>query len=202
MKNMTLLRNDPRLLELEQKDPKLTSLFNDVGDLPITLSWDAFSFMVFTIIGQQLSVKVVEKLYQKVIQACGGTLTPKRVLNLSYESLRALGLSGRKAEYLHTTSHAFLEGHFHPSTFSLSEKDALFTHLQKIRGIGPWTVDMFVMFVLDDMDHFSKKDLGLIHGYNRFFKRELTPDQIEKDALNWRPYRSIVAHYLWHVHDR
>lgn len=202
MKKIWLKRNDDRLLELEQKDAKLTRLFDDVGDLLIEISWELFSFMVSTIIGQQLSVKVAATLTQRVKDACDEHLTPDRILALSQDTLRALGLSNRKAEYLHALSEASLQGLLDVNDFDLLKKDAIFKKVQAIRGIGPWSVDMMLMFVLDDMDHFSKKDLGLIHGYNQFFNRSLSPDDIEKDAINWRPYRSIVAHYLWYVHDR
>ena len=202
MKQIWLKRTDKRLIELEKKDAKLTRLFDDVGDLAIEISWEMFPFMVFTILGQQLSVKVAQTLFQRVRDACLGTLDAARVLNIPHERLREIGLSNRKAEYLHALSEASLKGHLDIKRFDLDQKEAIFKHFQMIRGIGPWSVDMMMMFVLDDMDHFSKKDLGLIHGYNRFFDFQLSPDEIEKDALNWRPYRSIVAHYLWHVHDR
>lgn len=202
MKKIWISRTDKRLIELEKKDAKLTRLFDDVGDLAIDISWEIFPFMVFTILGQQLSVKVAQTLFQRVNDACQGALEPDRVLKIPHAQLRSLGLSNRKAEYLHALSEASLNGLLDLKSFDLDQKDAIFKHFQTIRGIGPWSVDMMLMFVLDDMDHFSKKDLGLIQGYNRFFDRQLTPDEIEKDAMNWRPYRSIVAHYLWHVHDR
>ncbi len=201
MTQVTLKRRDARLDALIEKDPKLQHLFDHVGDLTIEISWDMFPFLVYTIIGQQLSVKVVQTLYARLLSACQNTLNPERLLGLSKDTLRSLGLSMRKAEYLHALALAADSGMLEKDTLDTFEKPELFAHFQEIRGIGPWSVDMVLMFVFDDMDHFSKKDLGLIHGYNRFFNRDMHPDDIEKDAMNWRPYRSIVAHYLWHVHD-
>lgn len=201
MKKITIKRNDARLTDLVGKDPKLKHLFDQVGDLTIETSWDYLPFLVFTIIGQQISTRVVAQLYQRILHLCNQEITAHTLLTLSLKTLKSTGLSMRKAEYITALAEAAHAGHLDPAFFQDVPKEDIFKHLTRIRGIGPWTVDMFLMFALNDWDHFSLKDLGLIHGYTRFFNVDKSLDDIEKDTLNWRPYRSLVAHYLWYVHD-
>lgn len=195
----TIDRKAPEIKILETKDPKLKKLFDHVGDCQIEIDHSYFPFLVYTIIGQQVSLKVADLLYARLQDVF--EITPENILSRSHDFYRELGLSYRKASYIHHLSEFFLSHPLMLENLKLYSKSFIYDLLIKVKGIGPWSIDMFIMFCLSDMDHFSKKDIGLINAYNHCFNLQKSPDEIEKDALNWRPYRSIVAHYLWHYND-
>lgn len=188
----------PDIAVLMKQDPKLKSLFETVGPLTIEINQPLFPFLVFTIVGQQLSTKVVDILYQK-IEKLVGSVTPENILSKPFEAYLELGLSRRKITTIQTVSEAALNGALDPSYFQKSKKE-MTDHLTQFKGIGPWTADMILMFPLGDMDHFSTLDLGLVKAYQKLFF-DASLEVIEKDAENWRPLRSVVAHYLWAYWD-
>lgn len=188
----------PDVITLIQKDPKLQSLFIAVGPLTIEIHQPIFPFLVFTIIGQQLSTKVVNILYQKIEDSLP-SVTPENILKMPFDHYLKIGLSRRKISTIMTISEAALAGALDPVHWQKS-KTEMTAHLTQFKGIGPWTVDMIMMFPLGDMDHFSTRDLGLVKAYQKLFN-EASLDAIEKDAENWRPLRSLVAHYLWAYWD-
>lgn len=188
----------PDIAVLLRKDPKLKSLFEVVGPLTIEIHQPIFPFLIFTIIGQQLSTKVVNILYQK-LENLLGEINPQNVLSKPFEAYLDLGLSRRKITTIQTISEAAIKGDLDLSLTQKS-KEKTTEHLMQFKGIGPWTADMMLMFPLGDMDHFSTLDLGLVKAYQKIFF-EASLEAIEKDAENWRPLRSIVAHYLWAYWD-
>lgn len=192
-------RKAPEIKTLETKDKSLKKLFDHVGDCEIKIDHPYFSFLIYTIIGQQVSLTVADLLYARLEDTF--EITPHNILSKSHDFYRSLGLSYRKAEYIHHLSNFFLNEPLMQTDLKKQSKSFIYDLLIQVKGIGPWSVDMFIMFCLSDMDHFSKKDIGLINAYNACFGLNKTPDEIEKDALKWRPYRSIVAHYLWHYND-
>jgi 3-methyladenine DNA glycosylase/8-oxoguanine DNA glycosylase len=184
---------------LIEKDKKLKTLFETVGPLTIEIHQPFFPFLIFTILGQQLSTKVVDILYQRVRDLITD-ITPENVLSKGFDDYFKLGISRRKISTIFTLSEAALEGALDPVYFMNRSKADITKHLVSFKGIGPWTADMMMMFPLGDMDHFSLLDLGLVKAYQKLFN-EASLDAIEKDAENWRPLRSIVAHYLWAYWD-
>lgn len=200
MRTLTYTLDHKDVVNLLALDPTLRPLFEKATPLTITLSHDPFSFMVFTVLGQQLSTKVADLLYARLQDAVAPTLTPKTLLTLSYDTLRSLGLSDAKAQTLLRVAQATEEGYL--DSHHLSKPPHLVeAHLCQLKGIGPWSAEMFIMFVLDHMDVFSVRDLGLFKAYNQFFETSLTPSELTERATSWSPYRSLVAHALWHVWD-
>lgn len=200
MRTLTYSLNHKDVVNLIALDPTLQPLFEQATPLTITLSHDPFSFMAFTVLGQQLSTKVADLLYARLQDATSFSLTPKSLLELSYETLRSFGLSNAKAQTLLRLAQATEEGYLDPHHLSKSPH-LVQAHLCQLKGIGPWSAEMFIMFVLDDMDVFSVRDLGLFKAYNQFFNVALTPSELTEKASTWSPYRSLVAHALWHVWD-
>jgi DNA-3-methyladenine glycosylase II len=189
----------PNILALNKKDPKLLPLFEIVGSLTVELFQPHFPFFIFTIIGQQLSTKVVDVLYQR-LESYLGALTPVLVFAADDEDLFNLGLSRRKIQTMKIIAEAAMKGDLDAHHFEHQTPEKITQHLTAYKGIGPWTADMFMMFSLGHMDHFSILDLGLVKAYQKLFG-PASLEAIKKDALNWRPFRSIVAHYLWAYWD-
>lgn len=191
--------NHPNIVYLSEKDSNLIPLFERVGALTVELFQPYFPFFIFTIIGQQISTKVVDVLYQRLEKHLGA-LTPVHLLNADDDALFKLGLSRRKIQTMKIVAAAAINGDLDPHHFEGQTPEKISQHLTAFKGIGPWTADMFMMFSLGHMDHFSTLDLGLVKAYQKLFG-PASLEEIKKDALNWRPFRSIVAHYLWAYWD-
>lgn len=195
---MTYNLNHPAVKHVMENDPYIHALFNLVKQVHVTFFEDDFEFLIYTIIGQQLSTKVVYKLFERLKQLLPD-LKPSEILKASFEDLRHIGLSRQKINYMKHLSEYFHHSYNHFITLSRNEK---INALLSIKGIGPWTVDMYIMFVLKEENHFSIGDLGLREALKSIYLKPLhTNEDILKATENWSPYKSIVAHFLWDYWD-
>jgi DNA-3-methyladenine glycosylase II len=158
-----------------------------------------FQSLVSSVISQQLAVKAAETIHGRLNQLAKGQITPVRIAKLSDAALREIGVSGAKAKTIQGLAQASLTGSVPIENLHELSDEEVFTGLTSLWGIGPWTVDMFMMFQLHRLDIWPTGDLGVRRGWESIHK--LT-DQIEPKALDakgekFRPYRSVVAWYCW-----
>ena len=153
-----------------------------------------------SIVGQQLSGKAASSIYKRFADSFGRkVINPKNVLGKTDQELRDRGLSWAKVKYIKS-----LAEHVHSGELNLSKLDKLsdeeiITELTKVKGIGNWTVEMFLIFTLGREDVFSFGDLGLKKGIEKVYKRkDPTIAQMERITKKWMPYRSYGTIALWH----
>lgn len=158
---------------------------------------DYFEIIVDTIIGQQLSVKAANTIIERFRSEFGGYDT-QRISTLSVDSLRPLGLSQSKATYIIGAATAFEDGSINPHELATADNDRVVATLTSLRGIGPWTAEMFLMFGLGRPDVWSPGDLGLRNAIAALFSPDAEPNELSE---RWRPYRTYAALYLWEHHD-
>jgi DNA-3-methyladenine glycosylase II len=167
----------------------------EIGPVPHDKYFDS---LVSSIIGQQLSVKAAATIESRV-RGVVGELTPDEMSATDPTALRQAGLSGSKVSYLGHLADAFLDGTVIPQDLP-AQTDAEVIHtLTRIRGVGVWTAEMFLIFGLGRPDVWSAGDWGLTKGVRVFFGEDDTPTHI---ATRWAPYRSIAAWYIWEHIDR
>ncbi len=185
---------------LAQSCPVMAALIEryptpDIGPIPPE---SYFERLASSIIGQQLSVKAANTIESRLHTALG-ELTPQTVTDAPLEVLREAGLSGQKSSYLVHLAEAFGAGSVVPDELTdLPDQDVV-TTLTAIRGVGPWTAEMFLIFGLGRIDVWSPGDLGLRKGVEHFFGDSQHSSEI---AVRWAPYRSIAAWYIWEHSDR
>lgn len=161
---------------------------------------DYFVSICETIIGQQLSGKVSDVIFARFEKLFSTkNITPRTVLKLSEEKLRTTGMSWSKTRFIHDLAEKVLDKTVqldHLAT--LSDQDVI-GELTKVKGIGPWTAEMFLMFTLGREDVFSYGDLGLKNAIKKLygFKNDPTIKQMEKIVNKWKPYRTYAARILW-----
>lgn len=163
-----------------------------------------FSTLCRAIIAQQLSTKVA-----KVISARFFTLfpkkqaTPARVLKCSDDALRDIGMSWAKVAYIKDLATQTREKNIRFDELHTLDDEAVIAELTKVKGIGRWTVEMFLIFTLGREDIFSHGDLGLRRGVQRLYGFKTMPKQrtIERIVRKWAPYRSYGSLVLWNVVD-
>ena len=186
---------------LEENDPGLTPLFDTYETPVLSIGQNYFWSLCRSIIYQQLSGKAAKSIADRFIGLYKNNEypNPQEVLNTDVKALRSIGLSGAKAGYIHNIARAFIDDVIQFDHFSYISDSDIKDQLIKIKGIGPWTVEMFLIFTLNRPDIFPATDLGIQKGYQRYYRLETLPkpyDMIEK-AKQWRPYRSVVTLYLW-----
>lgn len=129
------------------------------------------------------------------------SITPTTILSLSAVELRSIGISLRKASYLHDLAKKFIEEGLSDAAILLMEDARLMSMLTSVKGIGPWTVHMFMIFALHRPDVLPVGDLGVRKGFQKLYGLKALPTVIEMEQLAacWRPYRSLGAWYMWRL---
>ena len=188
---------------LIKADADLKPLFDTYEAPMLSLGQNYFWSLCRSIIYQQLSGKVAKTIADRFIALYKNKKypNPREVLNTDLKILRGIGLSAAKASYIHNIAKTFLYDVIQFENFSHMSDDEIKDPLIKIKGVGPWTVEMFLIFTLNRPDIFPATDLGIQKGYQRYYKLKTLPkpnDMINR-AEHWRPYRSVVTLYLWYA---
>jgi DNA-3-methyladenine glycosylase II len=159
-----------------------------------------FRDLAQSIICQQLSEKAGATIWMRFTALFNDTLiTPKLVKTKTTEELRSVGMSYSKARYIHNIADAYLQKAIDFPKFPKYTDEQVIAELTKIKGIGRWTAEMFLIFSLAREDIFSSGDAGLLRAIRLLYgnKRTLTPIQIQKLSARWSPYRSYASLLLW-----
>ena len=156
-----------------------------------------FSVLVSSILGQQLSVKAADTIEGRVIDALGPH-DPEVLAEMTVEELREHGLSRSKASYIIGMAEAFRSGEIDPHQLSRADTETVIQKLTGLKGIGPWTAEMFLIFGMGHPDVWSPGDLGLRNAVWAHFGEDTNLTEI---ADRWKPFRSYAALYLWEFSD-
>lgn len=186
------------------KDPVLKPFLSGYQiSLPL-VSVDPFRDLAEAILNQQLSNKAAATIFQRFLQLFPEQkITPDILLTLSDDTLRASGISRQKIGYLRSLASTVSSGDLDLNNFNHLSDEEVITALTKVKGIGRWTAEMFLMFSLGRPDVFSLGDLGLCTAVSRLYGVEREDKAaINRIAANWSPYRSFASLYLWRIlHD-
>jgi DNA-3-methyladenine glycosylase II len=195
---------DEATRNLAGRDAVLASLIAAFPGLHLTRRGDPFTTLARAIVGQQISVKAAQAIWERLTKACGdgaagAPLDPARVQRKRVATLRACGLSERKADYIRDLAKHFVSGRLDPKTWPALDDEALTAALVDVRGIGRWTAEMFLMFHEMRADVLPVDDIGLQKAMaaHYFDGRRPTLDEMRARAEPWRPYRSVATWYLW-----
>ncbi len=188
--------------ELAVRDAVLRGLIARFDGLALGSRGDAFATLARSIVGQQISVKAAQSVWDRVVARLGA-VTPASIDHARLSGLRACGLSARKAAYLKDLARRFRSGALDPARWQALEDQEVITELTIVKGIGVWTAEMFLIFYLTRPDVLPLADLGLhramrIH-YNR--GRALSPQRMQRIGAAWSPWRSVATWYLWRSLD-
>lgn len=188
--------------ELGAADPVLGALIVRYKGLTLSSRGDAFQTLARSIVGQQISVKAAQSVWDRFAAAVG-EMQPKRVLRLSVEELRGCGLSGQKVNYLRDLSSRFAEGAIDISRWHDMDDESLIDELTEVKGIGRWTAEMFLIFYLTRPDVFPLADIGLQRAMELHYNkgRKLSDRRIVTLGKLWSPWRSVATWYLWRSLD-
>jgi DNA-3-methyladenine glycosylase II len=161
-----------------------------------------FASLCESVVSQQLSVKASDTIWGRLKTICGGVVSPSSVRATSLPKLRKAGLSAAKAKTLKELAKAVEKGLDLPALKAKTPEEAS-EALVAVWGVGPWTVEMFLMFALAHPDIFSPRDLGLVRSMETLYglKRNPSHKTLEKIALVWSPHRTLASRILWRMRD-
>ena len=187
---------------LMKKDRVMKRLIPQFGDACLETRGDAFMTLARSIVGQQISVKAAQTVWDRFAQL-PSKMTPTNVLKLKVDDMRAAGLSARKVEYLVDLAVHFDNGALHVKSWDSMSDDEIVAELVAIRGVGRWTAEMFLIFHLMRPNVLPLDDVGLINGIstNYFSGDVVSRSDAREVAAAWEPYCSVATWYIWRSLD-
>ena len=181
---------------LRAVDPVMAAVIDAYEDPPLRSKRDVFQTLIHAIVGQQISAKAADAVWGRFVAEVG-EVTPSCILEKSVESLRGVGLSGRKVEYIQGLAH---EGERITSAdWDAMSDDEVRRTLIALRGVGPWTAEMVLIFSLLRADILPLGDIGVIRAVEQLYRGgdRMSVEEVAEVAECWAPYRTAGTWYLW-----
>ncbi len=187
------------IIHLKRQDPVLSAIIDRVGDYRIEFRDPDFETLVKSIVFQQLSGRVASVIFGRLVEAVGGKLTHSSVLKLRPSRMRRLGLSGQKTAYIRDLARHTRDGRLVFESLAELPDDSVIERLTQVKGIGVWTVHMFLIFALRRTNVLPTGDLGIRNAIRKAYNLEELPSPAEVEAMaeRWRPYCTVASWYLW-----
>lgn len=189
------------------RDKKLRSLIDNRDPFELKQEKNICLYLCYSIMSQQLSTKVAAVFHQRFIELYKGKEpTAKQIVETQFETLRAIGLSNAKANYILNVANFELEHGMSAKKLNKMSNEEIISYLTQIKGVGKWTVEMLLMFALGREDVFSIDDFGIqsamikMYNINTEDKKEMRQKML-KISSKWEPYRTYACLHLWHWKD-
>ena len=197
---------DEACKHLAKRDRVMRKLIPRFAEGRLHSRGDAFTTLARSVVGQQISVKAAQTVWDRfsaVVNGSSPSLRPSEVLAVKAEKLRAAGLSGRKVEYLGDLARHFESGSVHVNEWQQMEDEAIIEELVAIRGIGRWTAEMFLIFHLMRPNILPLDDVGLLKGIsvNYFSGEPVSRAEAREVGDAWTPFCSVATWYIWRSLD-
>lgn len=195
------------ITHLAQTDPILAELIERFGTPPITPHARYYQELVESIVSQQLSVKAAATILKRFLGLFEGTdfPAPADILQKTVEDFRSAGLSRQKATYIQDLAVKVIEGTVRFDHLDELTNEEIITELTQIKGVGVWTVHMFLMFCMGRLNVLPTGDLGIKNGMHRLFELPEKPSPEEMTTLaqdrGWAPYETLASWYIWQSLD-
>ncbi len=203
--NMKKRLNHPTLLkgvqELAKRDADLAKIVSTYGPPPLWEREQGFHTLLHIILEQQVSLASAQAAYNR-LAATIKPLNPENFLGLTDEKLKKIGFSRQKTSYGRALANAVSAGSLDLSGLSKQEDEAAKEQLMKVKGIGPWTADIYLLMALGRPDVWPKGDLALEVALQRLkgWGKRPTPEETLKMSVAWQPWRAVAARLLWHFY--
>lgn len=188
--------------ELSQRDAVLRALIRNSDGLQLHSRGDAFMTLARSIVGQQISVQAAESVWQKLLESVGA-LGPAAIARMDPARLRACGLSSKKSGCLIDLAEHFLDGSLDVARWGERDDEQLVAQLTRVKGIGRWTAEMFLIFFMLRPDILPIDDIGLQRAMSLHYNngRPLSKLKMRQIAQRWQPWRTVATWYLWRSLD-
>tara|TARA_B100000579_G_scaffold357391_1_gene313356 strand:- start:1478 stop:2104 length:627 start_codon:yes stop_codon:yes gene_type:complete len=184
---------------LSKRDPVIKKIIKKYKKGFLTSRNDPFFSLCRTIVGQQISTKAADSIWTKFEKKCKKNIKPKIVLKISSRNLKSAGLSRQKVSYLKNIAKAFKNKSFDIKKLKKMNDDEAISYITKLKGLGVWSAEMFLMFNLNRPDIFPVKDIGLLRSISKNYKTSYPPSEkiLNKISKLHSGYRSVGTWYFW-----
>ena len=192
----------PHIVHLS-KDKKLGKIISSQEKYVLSQSKNVCLQLCYSIMSQQLSTKVADVFHKRFLALYNGKEpTPQKIVETPFETLRGIGLSNAKANYVLNVCRFFIEEKITDAKLYKMSNEELIKYLSQIKGVGQWTVEMILMFTLGREDIFAVDDLGIQQAICKLYKINATNKKAMKEDMlrisaKWSPYRTYACRYLW-----
>ncbi len=189
------------------RDKKMQKVLAVAEPLTLTKRKDIYLYLCASIMSQQLSTKVAEVIYSRFLALYGKKKpTAQQILDTPFETLRSIGLSNAKANYVQNVCRFFIEEKLTDTRLYKMTDEEVLGKLTQIKGVGKWTTEMILMFALQHEDVFPADDLGIQQAMMKLYKiqadtKKELHDKMHRIAEKWRPYRTYACMHLWRWKD-
>jgi len=186
---------------LSERDPDLNQILENLGPPPMWARDPGFPTLMHIILQQQVSLASAQAAYDRLLAAASSP-TPTRFLELDDAQLKAAGFSRQKLAYGRHLARAMVEGRLSLSALGTMNDTAVRSELTQVKGIGPWTADIYLLMALRRPDIWPIGDLALAIAAQRLKRLAArpTPDELDAIGAGWRPWRAVAARLLWHYY--
>jgi DNA-3-methyladenine glycosylase II len=188
---------------LRKSDPVMATIIKRIGACRMEFGPAEFHSLAEAIVYQQLNGKAAFTIFKRFAALAGEPLTPAGIQKLTNEQMRSAGLSKQKSSYLRDMAERAARGQLDFSKLQRMTDEEVIEHLTQVKGVGVWTAQMFLMFTLKRPNVLPTGDFGVRMAMKKLYKKRKLPkpEQMEKIAKCWEPYRSIACWYLWKSMD-
>ena len=190
---------DKAVTDLSKNDDIIGKIITDYPKERMEMKNDTLHTLVRSVVGQQISVRAADAIWNRLDEACNNSITENNLLELSIEDMRKTGLSNTKSNYIINIVNANLS----ELEWEDMSDEEVSNELCKIKGIGPWTADMFLIFRLGRTNVLPLGDIGLVNAINLHYnnKEKLSKEELMKFKEKWSPWCSIATWYMWRSLD-
>ncbi len=191
------------ILHLKTSDPVMAELIERAGPFRMNYDRPTFEALAQAIVYQQLNGKAAATIWQRLDEAAGGQVTPEAILKLTPQRMRKCGLSRQKLSYIRDLAKKTRDREVDFASLPSQSDDEVIAHLTRVKGIGVWSAQMFLMFALKRRDVLPTTDYGILSAVRKAYGIKKLPKArtVTRLAEKWRPYRSVACWYLWRSLD-
>ena len=188
---------------LKSADPVMADLIQRAGPFRMNYDRPTFEALAQAIVYQQLNGKAAATIWGRLVDAAGGEVTPDSILKLTPQRLRKCGLSRQKLSYIRDLAKKTRSGEVQFTSLPTRSDEEVIVHLTRVKGIGVWSAQMFLMFALKRRDVLPTTDYGILSAVRKAYGIKKLPKArtVTRLAEKWRPYRSVACWYLWRSLD-
>ena len=188
---------------LSKRDPVLRKIIKKYNKGFLTTRSKPFFSLCRTVVGQQISLASADSIWSKFSKKCKGNIKPRVVLKISSRNLKSAGLSRQKISYLKIIARAFENKSFNVREIKKMDDTKAIEYITKLKGLGVWSAEMFLMFNLNRQDIFPTKDIGLLRAISKNYKTSYPPSKrfLDKISNLHLGYRTVLTWYMWRSID-
>lgn len=187
---------------LSSRDKRLAKVIKLVGDIEYTPIEDGYAFLIHEIIEQMLSIQAGAKIYGRLEKLCDGKVCIEKINTLSDEEIKSIGTARPKVNSIRNLTNSIIDKEINLESFAFLSDDEVIKTLVRLKGIGPWTAKMYLIFVLDRPDILPTEDAAFLQSYKWMYKSsEISESEVIKKCNKWKPYSSYAARFLYRALD-